>query len=151
MEIVIGWLVFSVLVGVYASKKGISPGSFFILSLVLSPLVGGVAALIASPRTDRVEGRQISDGSHKRCPMCAEMVRREAVKCRYCGSMLAKATDSPRPGHNIGIATGAAVKGIYEVKPNFSRSGKIVFAVVIGGALIFMAVTIFTLVVGAQS
>jgi phage shock protein PspC (stress-responsive transcriptional regulator) len=33
-----------------------------------------------------------SEGTQKRCPWCAEWIRAEAVKCRFCGSVLERST-----------------------------------------------------------
>lgn len=48
MEIVFAWLVFAGLVGVLAASRGRSGVGFFLLSTVLSPLVGLVIVLVSS-------------------------------------------------------------------------------------------------------
>jgi Double zinc ribbon len=74
-------LIVSYLVGEYAHRKGLSREGYFVLSLLLSPLVGFIVAAVTEPNREKIA--RIS-GSLKRSPDCAEYVQREARVCRFC-------------------------------------------------------------------
>ena len=75
MEIFIIWLFLSVVAGVIASNKGRSGIGFFLLSVILSPLIGIIAALVAGANKANVEEKKMSSGESKKCPYCAEIVK----------------------------------------------------------------------------
>jgi hypothetical protein len=61
------------------------------LGVTLVILAGGVVALglvICSPNSMQIAVRDGQYGEYKRCPFCAEPVRKEAVKCKHGHSQL---------------------------------------------------------------
>jgi hypothetical protein len=61
------------------------------LAVTLVILAGGVVVLgmtVFSPNSMQIAVRDGQYGEYKRCPQCAEPVRREAVKCKHCQSDL---------------------------------------------------------------
>lgn len=100
-EIII-WFILSLLVSLYASsKKGRSGFVFFIISILLSPIIGFIMALIISPNIDVIEGNILKKGMHKKCPQCAELVKKEASICKYCGSDITGFNFDDLPDINI--------------------------------------------------
>jgi len=72
MGIAILWILLIILVTIWASKWERSGGIYFVVALVLSPLVAGLILLI--------EGR-----GGKKCPKCKENIRSDAEVCKHCG------------------------------------------------------------------
>lgn len=87
--IFIFWLVFAILVGVFASSKGRSGVGFFFLAVLLSPLIAFIIALIVRPIRANTEAKAMESGEFKKCPSCAELVKTEAKLCKHCHSALA--------------------------------------------------------------
>ncbi|MDO8357207.1 MAG: zinc ribbon domain-containing protein [Nitrospirota bacterium] len=88
MEILFLWVTLSVASGFIARNKGRSFLGFCLLSVILSPAIGIIAALVASPNTAAIEARQLSSDTMQKCPACAELVRVDATICRYCSRNL---------------------------------------------------------------
>ena len=89
MEIVIGWFVFAVIVGIFASSKGRSGFGYFLLSVVLTPLITGLlVAVLPSLKQSTPDLQGATPETHVRCPDCRELVRADASKCKHCGCAL---------------------------------------------------------------
>ena len=76
MEIFISWVLLSILMLFIAMGLKKDVVVTFIISIAFSPLVGLIFVLLSAPT------------GVKKCPKCAELVKNEAVKCRYCGTAL---------------------------------------------------------------
>lgn len=91
MDFLLIWFVLAVVLGIVAAAAGRSGFGYFLLSLVLSPLIGflvlvvmllaGKPAAASAPADDR---------PRMACPQCAELVLPQAVKCPHCGFAVAE-------------------------------------------------------------
>jgi RNA polymerase subunit RPABC4/transcription elongation factor Spt4 len=87
MELVAIWLLCGIISAVIASNKGRSVFGWFILGLLFGPL-GFILALVVGKNEAEIEKSAIQSGTMKKCPYCAELVKREAKICRYCSKDL---------------------------------------------------------------
>ncbi|WP_374120278.1 zinc ribbon domain-containing protein [Mesorhizobium onobrychidis] len=95
MGFLLFWLGLSAIVGVAAGKRNRSTFGWFLLAILISPLLAGLLVLALGDRRPPpsqytvqmpVTGPGITFGPilEKQCPDCAEMVKADARICRFC-------------------------------------------------------------------
>ena len=100
MIIILFWIGLAIAVGVFASNRGRSGFGWFLLAVLISPLLGGIFLLLAKNLTPQIPqvvtiARSDDDFDYtKKCPRCAEDVKRAAQVCRFCGHEF---TPGPKP------------------------------------------------------
>lgn len=87
MDLFLFWFLFSVVVGIAASSRGRSGFGWFVLAMLISPLLAVILVAVMPPLAS-APGEPDLDGL-RTCPMCAELIKRDARKCKHCGSDVA--------------------------------------------------------------
>lgn len=86
MDIVLWWFVLAVVMGIVAAAAGRSGFGFFLLSLILSPLLGFLALIVMLLAGMGKPASSVRDDRARiACPQCAELVLPQAQRCPHCG------------------------------------------------------------------
>ena len=93
------WCLCAVIAGAIASSKGRSGAGWFFLGLFIGPFAFAVALLPSLEAQAQADARTYGQaGGYRKCPYCAEAIRVEAVKCRYCQSEVASVVSAHASG-----------------------------------------------------
>lgn len=88
MEILIVWVLLSVAVGVWAGNRGRSGFGWFVLAVLVSPLIAGV--FLAVTQNHATTREAVNPETHGQCPACSEPVILTATVCKHCKSDIAE-------------------------------------------------------------
>ena len=78
------WIILAFACASFAKSRGREYGSWLVLSLLLSPFICIIILLISKDESNNLG---ITQGTLKKCYQCAEVVKKEAIRCKHCGAI----------------------------------------------------------------
>lgn len=94
MEFFLGAIVLGIIPALIAHSKGRSFFEWWVYGALLF-IVALVHSLVIRKDIAAEEKEMVAFEGMKKCPFCAELVKREAIKCKHCGSDISNGVGSP--------------------------------------------------------
>lgn len=85
MELILIWIVFSIIVAVVANSRGRNAFGWLILACIISPLLALIVLVVLPSHGGSHSWMDLYEGRVKRCPQCAEFIQAQAIVCKHCG------------------------------------------------------------------
>lgn len=86
MELFFFWFFLSTLCGVMAGKANRSGFGYFVLAMIISPIICFI--LLAILGKSETGSQEPSPDTHVKCPDCRELILKDARVCKHCGCHL---------------------------------------------------------------
>ena len=101
------FLLIAIVLGLIPAAIASSKGKNFLLWWIYGAALFIVAlphALIMKTDRQALEKKELATGDTRKCPYCAELIKREAKVCRYCHRELEPVLNSPSEKPTTGKA-----------------------------------------------
>ena len=94
------WIICGLIAPIKAANKDRSVMGWLVLGLLFGP-VALLLIAVASPDKAGAERRGLQNRTMRKCPGCAEVIKAEANKCRFCGEAVGRVPVIDKYGREI--------------------------------------------------